>query len=63
MSNFETTPQVGPGSEAWEAFWTLADAGREYASDGFSPIAVAAGAAALRQALGQESYNPDYFNL
>lgn len=64
MSNFEQTPsQAGPGTEAWEAFWTLADADRVYASDGFSPTAVAAGAAALRQVLGQESYSPDYFNL
>lgn len=64
MSTFEQSPsQTGPGTEAWEAFWALADDGRAYPSDGFSPTAVAAGAAALRQVLGQEAYNPDYFNL
>ena len=64
MSNFEQSPsQVGPGTEAWDAFWTLADEGRAYPSDGYSPTAVAAGATALRQVLGQGSYNPEYFNL
>ena len=62
MSNFEQTPPIaGPGTEAWDVFWELADADRVYASDGFSPTAVAAGAAALKKALGQESYSPEYF--
>ena len=64
MSNFEQSPsQAGPGTEAWDAFWTLADEGRTYASDGYSPAAVAAGAAALQQVLGQENYSPDYFSI
>jgi hypothetical protein len=64
MSNFEQTPsQAGPGTEAWEVFWTWADDGRVYASDGFSPTAVAAGAAALQKVLAQESYSPEYFSF